>query len=1197
MAQYRLNKIILKGFKSFNRKTEIKLQQGIIAIVGPNGCGKSNISDAVSWALGEQSLRTLRSNRLEELIFNGGADQPPLSMTEVSLFLTPTGNPSPQGLEPMQITRRLYRSGESIYQMNGQNCRLLDILNKFLGTGLWTKAYSIIEQGRIATIVNSKPEEIRLMLEEAAGISKYKLKRNKAQNRLKAAESNLIRLHDIIEEVKRQRNSLKRQAARARHYKNLRERLRQLEQKVFAVKCRSLLNQKSTVSAQLTKFKEETDNLKTLLSQEEKLSAALRTKLERIEEQIQELHDRHYQSRLKKDRIENEISYSLQRTEDYASNLEENKAFIEVSGKQMNAKRTEYKNIEEQLNLENMEFDKINKEVIHKEESIVRLEDERLRIRTDLEKINTAFLAKNKQTAAKKKQLDELVEEEMRIAHQERIWKKEQGKLKDEAKNLEEEISRKEEQYYPQEQLLKKLEAEIDNLYQRIEKERNAIQQLQNLYQRGKDELRHLGHRLRFLNQLVAAHFPHQKTLQALKRENFFQKNKRIENILTNYLEVDKRYEVAIESLLHDLLHAIVVDSYETAHEAINYLRSQKLGYSTFIIKNMPFAEEKTHAEELKQLLKEKGVLGKLSDFIKVSPALESTIKHFLANTLLIENIEDGLRLMKNFARYIFITPEGEKVYPNGIVSGGWKKKTPGLLSLEGQKQEVRNQIKEKHNHFKNFSKKLEAAIASEQKLIAEHKEKNKELQLIKKENTAKEQDLIKKKTQLHSIRERMNHIEEEMKQLQHDNVKITDKKGEAEKALSIAVQEMETIEVHITTLQNKLKESEGACATAKEEMAESKAKLNLLQERRNSLDRELHRLKVDIESIKEQQELKKSQIEELEHKRANKFAKAESLKEELKECTEENKNLEAEIRKKQHSSADQKEENKEAEERIKNLRARFEAEQEKRNELKLSLTEIETSLNHLRQDCHNTLQKNIEQILEEEREEEDIDAQTYELEKENISSKLSRMGAVNLMAFEEFNRLDERYQFLTQQQQDITDSIDSLQRTIKRINQISRRKFRQAFEIINQNFQNTFNYFFNGGGAELELTDGHDILESGITIKAKPPGKRLQNINLLSGGEKALTAIALLFAIFQFKPSPFCLLDEIDATLDEMNINKLVKMLVQLKQKTQFIVITHNQMTMEAADLIYGVTMEKPGISKVVSVQFEEQQKQSSQS
>jgi chromosome segregation protein len=241
-------------------------------------------------------------------------------------------------------------------------------------------------------------------------------------------------------------------------------------------------------------------------------------------------------------------------------------------------------------------------------------------------------------------------------------------------------------------------------------------------------------------------------------------------------------------------------------------------------------------------------------------------------------------------------------------------------------------------------------------------------------------------------------------------------------------------------------------------------------------------------------------------------------------------------------------------------------------------------------------LQKNIEQILEEERAE-DIDAQTYELEKEDISYKLSRMGAVNLMAFEEFNQLDERYQFLTQQQQDIADSIDSLQRTIKRINQISRKKFRQAFEIINQNFKNTFNYFFNGGGAELELTDGQDILESGITIKAKPPGKRLQNINLLSGGEKALAAIALLFAIFQFKPSPFCLLDEIDATLDDVNISKLVKMLEKLKQKTQFIVITHNQLTMEAADLIYGVTMEKPGISKVVSVTFEERQNQTPQS
>jgi chromosome segregation protein len=1196
MAQYRLKKIILKGFKSFNRKTEIKFRPGIIAIVGPNGCGKSNISDAVSWALGEQSLRTLRSNRLEELIFNGSADQPPLSMTEVSLFLTPIGNPSSQGLEPLHIARRLYRSGESIYQMNGQNCRLLDILNKFMGTGLWTKAYSIIEQGRIATIINSKPEEIRLMLEEAAGISKYKVKRNKAQNRLQSAENNLLRLHDIIEEVKRQRNSLKRQAARARRYKNLRERLRQLETKVFAVNCRSLLTQKNELSAKHAKFKEEINNLKSRLSQEEKLSSDLGAKLEHIEEQTQELQNRLYQSKLKKDHIENEISYCLQRTEDYAANLKENRAFIELSNKQLKVKLEEYKNIEEQLNLENMEFDKINKEVKHKEESIAKLEDERLRLRTDLEKINDDFSAENKQATAKKKHLDELVEEEMKIAHQESIWKKELNKLKDKEKNLEEEISKKEEAYYPQENMLKKIEAEIEKLNRQLEKEKNNISQLENQYQRKKDELRHLAHRLRFLNQLIAAHFPHKKTLQALKNKSFFHNNKKIENILIKYLEVDKRYQVAVESLLHDLLHAIVVDSYETAHEAIKYLRSQKLGYSTFIVQNANITEKKEHAEELKKLLKEKGVIGKLSDFIKVSSPLEPMLKQFVSNIVLIERIEDGLKLSKKFNHYIYITPNAEKLYPHGIVAGGWKKKIPGLLTLEGQKQEVINQIKEKHSHFQNLRKKLENATTLEQNFKSEHKEKYKEYQEKKNEINEKEQDLIKKRTQFLAITERMQHIEEEMEQLQHDRIKIIDKKSEAEKALSIATKELQTIEVQRNTGQKKLKQSEADFTAAREVLAESNAKLNLLQERRNSLNRELSRIKLDIESMKEQQDLKKSQIAELEEKQTNKFTKAESLKEELKKCIEENKKLEEEIREKQRTVVSQKEENKAAGERIKNIRFKYEAEQEGMNEVKLSLTEIETSLNHLRQDCQNTLQKNIEQILEEERAE-DIDAQTYELEKEDISYKLSRMGAVNLMAFEEFNQLDERYQFLTQQQQDIADSIDSLQRTIKRINQISRKKFRQAFEIINQNFKNTFNYFFNGGGAELELTDGQDILESGITIKAKPPGKRLQNINLLSGGEKALAAIALLFAIFQFKPSPFCLLDEIDATLDDVNISKLVKMLEKLKQKTQFIVITHNQLTMEAADLIYGVTMEKPGISKVVSVTFEERQNQTPQS
>lgn len=1170
------------------------MRDGITAIVGPNGCGKSNIADAISWTLGEQSLRTLRSSRMEELIFSGSSEHAPLSMAEVSLLLTPAGNPSSREFEPLRISRRLYRSGESEFQMNGSRCRLRDVLDKFMGTGLWTKAYSIIEQGRVEYIINSKPAEIRLLLEEAAGITKYKVKRNLAQNRLQSAEANLLRLNDIISEVERQRNSLKRQAARARRYKNLRERFRQVEKKLFARKYRQEDKQKRELSASLSKLEEERDKLRLLLRQKEKRSEALAAELEQREQKLQELNHQLYQINLKKERNENESFYSLKRAEDYAAGLEENRRFIEISNKQLNSRLEENKGIEEQIQQENIEAEKIAKELAHQEEIISRIEEEHRLLKDELREINSNFLAKNKHFSELKNRLNRFQEEEVKIFQQKKIWEKELAQLKSQEKSLTKESTIKEEEYDQQEQYLKKHKKEEENLYQHTIKLREKIHQQQELYRKHKDEIRQLGHRLRFLQQLIANSFPHLNALRVLKKVITTEESSPIWDILANHIEVDKKYETAVESLLDDLLHAVVVDSPETALKAIAFLHSQRLGYCTFIAKNLFYPAEISNTHELQSLLKQKGVIGRISDYIKISPLLEKNLESIVTKTVLIETIEDGLRLREHFPDYIMVTIKGEKLYPNGIIAGGSKNKQPGLLSLERQKEETMRLVKEKYHSLKKLKKQLEGDITLSQKIEAELEAKAEENQELMKEHSKQEQGLIKIRTQLSSISQRVLYIEKELERLKQNNERVSHNKKEAEEVAASAEQDMREQESQISELQKKLKQCEENLSRTRDIANEHKAKLSLLAERKNSLNRELKRLKEDIDSVTEQQKEKKGQVEELRQKQSKAIELAEKLKEELQGCAEEIKRLENQISQARSSTISEKEEHRELGERIKNLRLEAEDKQEKVNQHKLSLTEIESSLKHLSQDCRSSLQKSIEQLLSEEKEEEKgWDLKAYELEKEDISGKLSRIGAVNLMAFEEFNRLDERYQFLTQQRQDIADSIKSLQKAIRKINQISRQKFRQAFTAINQNFKQTFRYFFSGGGAELSLLDEADILESGITIKAQPPGKRLQNINLLSGGEKALTAIALLMAIFQFRPSPFCLLDEIDATLDEANIGKLISMLQQLKQKTQFIIITHNPLTMEAADLIYGVTMEKPGISKVLSVKFREPQNQ----
>jgi len=973
-----------------------------------------------------------------------------------------------------------------------------------------------------------------------------------------------------------------------------RERFRHVEKKLFVMKYHQEAKRKEELLSKLSKLEEERDKLRALLNQKEARSEALAAELEQKEQKLEELNSKLYQSNLKKERNENEISYSLKRAEDYAATLEENMRFIEIANNQLNSRLEESSRIETQIKQESTEAEKIAKELAQQEKIISKIEEDRCRLEEELREINSDFLTKDKHFSELKNRLDSFREEEAKIFQQEKIWEKELEQLRSQEKRLNIESNKKEEKYVQQEQNLKKLKKEEENLYQHVNKLKEEIQQQQELYNKQKDEIRQLGHRLRFLQRLITNSFPHLNALRVLKKIISTKKHRDAWDILANHIKVDKKYETAVESLLDELLHSVVVDSHETALKAISYLNSQRLGYCTFIVKDLICPSEVSNAHKLKSLLTQKGVIGKISDYIKTSSQLEKNLESIAARMVLIESIEDGLRLRKQFPNYIMVTIKGEKLYPNGIISGGCKSKQPGLLTLERQKEESIRLARDKYCALKKLKKQLEENNSLSRKIEAELEVKAKENQLLKKENSIQEQELIKTRTQLSSIHQRAIYIEKELERIKENKGRISHNKRRAEEAAASAEQDIRAQESKISKLKKELKHHEDDFSKSNMLANEHKTKMSLLMERKSSLSRELKRLKEDVDSTREHRKAKKEQVEELRQRQKKAIESAEELKEELRGCAEESKRLESEIKQAKVFTLSQKEEYKELGESIKSLRIKIEDKQEKVNELKLSLTETESSLNHLGQDCKESLQKSIEQLLMEEKEgEEEWDVQSYQLEKEDISNKLSRIGAVNLMAFEEFNRLDERYQFLTQQRQDIAESIISLQKAIRKINQISRRKFHQAFEAINQNFGQTFGYFFDGGRAELSLLDESDILESGITIKAQPPGKRLQNINLLSGGEKTLTAIALLMAIFQFRTSPFCLLDEIDATLDEANIRKLINMLQQLKQKTQFIIITHNHLTMEAADLIYGVTMEKPGISKILSAKFEEPQSQ----
>ena len=1170
----KIKRLEIIGFKSFVDKVSLDFQQGITAVVGPNGCGKSNVVDAIRWAMGEQNAKHLRGRSMEDVIFGGSESRKPLGMAEVSLFFSNDDGLAPPALREyaeIMVTRRLHRSGESEYLINKTPCRLKDVAELFMDTGVGARAYSIIEQGKIGMILSAKPEDRRFLIEEAAGVTKYKARKKTALRKIEATRQNLLRLGDITSEVRRQLAGLKRQAQKAERYREYREELKGIE-----------------ISFAGRRYVEVTKEVAAATSGEEEKARLLeqcKSQLEQGELRIEEL-------RLLHGSAERELAQAQERVFHLSSAIQQVEGKIgfcgkerETLGRQQERLTAEAEEVSRRLAEIDLEENSLRagsaalgEEIAASERNLQEGEsalEEQLAAEQDgatlLEEIRSRLFALLNELSRFGSLYDEAsrrlqsLDERAARNGREAVSVREAFELaQEEACALEASLGSLREE----ERELREAEAETRErllaLRSRLEHTENA------LLVRGKETGRHRS-RLESLQELARNFEGYAGGVKTLLQEPALQG--RLRGLVADALEVPAAYEVALEAVLGERLQAVLVDGDATARESLAILRRQG-GRGTLLLP-VP-APPPVHFAGGEPLL------GLVSLNDESAPWLCGLLNGaFLVDDLdlfLPQAIPPGA---------VLVTKDGEIFTARGELQGGRDDGLgQGLLHKKREMKELAEAVTAGERELERLT--LERLEARQEQQDAEETLRELAAALHRQELATVniDKDLSRQRLEAERLTERIEVLSLEEDQLHEEREQLERQQSEAAVGRLDKETEKNALEQAVAELQEELQVRRRAVAEVRERVTALKVTVASLQERDEGGRRSLQRLGALRQELKGRIALMASRQEEAEREQQQLQAQEEGLRAELgilfRKREEEKKRQEVLQERFEASVARIGEQ----EESLKVLRQRLGDAKEALLDWQLKGRELDMEAEHLRQ---SFLERYRFDLAEFSTEDESFDADAQESRLKELRRLIDEMGEVNLTAIDEYRELEERFQFLTAQQDDLRHSLEGLQTAMTKINRTTRKRFRETFDLVNAKFQTVFPRLFRGGRAELLLTDAEDLLESGIDIVVQPPGKRLQSVNLLSGGEKALTAVALIFSIFLIKPSPFCMLDEVDAPLDDANIGRFNELVQEMAAFSQFILITHNKRTMEIADTLYGVTMEAPGVSKFVSVKMNE--------
>ncbi|PKN63671.1 MAG: chromosome segregation protein SMC [Deltaproteobacteria bacterium HGW-Deltaproteobacteria-15] len=1181
----KIKKLAVTGFKSFTDKVEVPFSLGLSAIVGPNGCGKSNLVDAIRWAMGEQSAKLLRGRQMEDVIFCGTDGCKPMGMAEVSLiFENGDGSFPPQFADRSEIsvTRRLYRSGESEYLINNVPCRLKDIQEIFMDTGLGNRAYSIIGQGKIGAIVEQRPEETRAMVEEAAGITKYKKKVEESQRKIESAKSNLQRVEDILGEVMKQMRSFKRQAAKARRYKVISEDIQNLELSLaansyngFKVEVenstRSIdeLNQEEVVrSAGFSRIQAGTETLKLELEEKESEISVVRGKFLQAKERVGK-KESFLESLIGEKRMQVEMEARLEREKQELRKKQEDLGFEREGLLQKIAKARESAScLEEECSLLDkrvrgrLEFLKQVKEVY---------EEARTRVNAGMSK----EMSLNQESGYIHKRMGELTTGRARL-------EKEGTDLKTRAEEI---LRASEKKNQVREALVLKLrdiEADLSSsqeLCKSLEEKKSGLEkELVSL----EGSLNGCQSRLTSLKALSENYEGYKVGVRTIMKSEDLgpKKDGRVIGLVADLIKVDSRYEQAVEAVLADRLQSVVVESQEDGREAVTYLRDRAKGRSSFV--------------PLKDLNQEIAC-GKLNGFpllrhmVEVPDQYRSMIDLLLSDAAVVENLDQAISAWREHGKNrCLVTVDGDMIDSSGIITGGKLAHTShGILARKREIKELEAEVvlyREKTGGLRNELLAVAAKIEEKRKSVSDLTEERWNCQ---EQINDLDKVIFQISHELDQIEKLSSRIGEELAQKNKEEDRQREALSKIASELDRCRQRRQEEDAYLHEKEAELRESEEEAERFRDELAKAKMNLGLAREEEKGFKREVDRIDLFSKDAGEGFKRIEQDILSSRDRYSQCERQEESLREELSALSSALQAAQEAVQKEERDRDELRARVREEEKKAEELRSEWESLKEKIHAARMEHSEIGFRMNNLVEMVRDKFNLNLSEIYSG-YVSEDFSAPETKQRLEHRKMVREKLGEVNLTAIQEHAALKERLAFMTAQKEDLLKSIDSLQEAIRRINKTSLDKFMETFEEIDKRLKTVFPILFNGGSASLRLTDPSKPLESGVLVEVKPPGKRLSHMGLLSGGEKALVAMALLFAIYLIKPSPFCLLDEVDAPLDEANIDRYNNLLTEIGKYSQIILITHNRRSMEIVDRLYGVTMEKQGVSKIVSVNLE---------
>ena len=1179
-----LKRLELQGFKSFADKTVLEFKSGITSVIGPNGSGKSNISDAIRWVLGEQSMKSLRGSKSEDVIFAGTQARKSLGFAEVSMVIDNTDGKLPIEYSEVTVTRKLYRSGETGYFINKVPCRLKDVLELFMDTGIGKDGYSIIGQGKIDEILSNKSEDRRKVFEEAAGIVKFRTRKTESEKKLEQTKLNLLRINDILAEIEGNLEPLKGQSEKAKKYLDLREELKNIEIGLFIHNINEYKDKLEKVAQDIQIVEDQNTEENEKMEILQKSKEALKEEIDQITAKVEEMQNLSFESTNKIEKINSEIGVSKERIQNNLGNkdrlekeIEEIKNRITELEEEQKQKLDKKENLssnrekfQKELDDKQKELDELTKklsdkelEIENKKKKIEKNTDKKYEIVSVISSLDTNFENIEKRERVAKLEVQDLTSE----IDSERDNKQEKAKefydiefKKNEAtKKLEEKATKKEE-------CMTKIK-EFDTILNNLTYE-----------SRMKDS------RLKFLIETEKEKEGYIRSVKSLLLDcdKDAGLKKGTKGVLANLISVDKKYETAIEMCLGQALQNIVTDTEEDAKKLIEHLRKNKLGRASFL----PISSIK--GRKLDKISKNniEGVIGIASDLVKCDKKYEQIVLNLLGRTVIVENMDTAIKVAKaNSYSFRIVTLDGDIISNTGAISGGSvQTKTVNILGRSREIESLEKELKQIEEKIKNTTEEKKKYTESVTDVIEEVTRLEKELQDIEVVYAAENQKVLNIEEGINKLELRRDKIKQEIEDLEKQKENNRKEKEDREQEITELNDEIESLSKIVEEFAINNKDNQKYIDDLNFDITNLKISVSSFDESNLSIDEMVDRIKQDIDNNRQSINNKTENIEEV-----NKDN--ESLKERIE-------NLEAEINKIKSDV----ENSSNIVEQLKNQRS------EKSEKLKLSETEINDKFNVIEDlkgqivklDVRKTkLEQDLEQVVNNLWIEYELTPNTVEgyekpqnvqkaaRDANEIRTQIKELGSINIDSIEEYKKTKERYDFMCEQRLDLENTASKLRNIISEMTKTMKEQFIEKFKLINQNFNEVFVELFGGGKAELKLEDEEDVLNCGIDIHVQPTGKKLQNMMLLSGGEKAFTAIALLFAILKINPAPFCVLDEIEAALDDVNVYRFAEYLKKFSKDTQFLVITHRKGTMEAANTVYGVTMEENGVSKLLSMKL----------